>query len=79
MRHQWRCSRSFQEQPDGQHRWDQAYLLLVRWSCAAPPDIGTPWAHPACADDADDTEEGAHASSDLRAGLDPQPGSHPDH
>jgi hypothetical protein len=72
MRHQWRCSRSFQEQADGQRRWDQAYLLLVRWSSVAQPDRDPPVVDPTVP--AGNDEEVAHASSDLRAGLDPKPG-----
>ena len=71
MRHQWHCSRSFHEQPDGQHRWDQAYLLLVRWSSTAQPEVDPPLGEPAGAAHAEDVEEEAHACGDLRPGLDP--------
>lgn len=75
MRHSWRCSRSFQELADGQRRWDQAYQLLFRWA-AERKDTGTA---PPDAPALPDTEEVAHASGDLRAGLHQPAGADPDH
>lgn len=75
MRHSGRCSRSFQEVSDGQRRWDEAYQLLCRWA-AGPKDTGTT---PPEAAVSPETEEVAHASSDLRAGLHQPTSADPDH
>jgi hypothetical protein len=75
MRHSWRCSRSFEEHPDGQRRWDHAYQLLLHWS-ALPKDTGS--APPGTAV-SPDPEEVAHASGDLRSRLHPPAGADPDY
>ena len=31
MKRAWRVRRTVQQLPDGQHRWDRAYQLLLRW------------------------------------------------
>jgi len=79
MRHQWRCSRSFQEQADGQRRWDHAYLLVVRWANSVPTEADRAVPDATGAVDPVGTEEVTHARGDLRAGFDPEPGKQSDH
>jgi hypothetical protein len=79
MRHQWRCSRSFQEQADGQRRWDQAYLLVVRWANSVPTDGDNSISDVTGAGDPEGTKEVAHARRDLRPGFNPEPGQQSDH
>ena len=67
MKHAWKTRRTLLPQADGQRRWDQAYQLLLQWTQASvPPPPQT-------------TEEVAHVSSDLCAGLDPKASADPDH
>jgi hypothetical protein len=38
----WRIRRELVVHPDGQHRWDRAYQLLLAWTTPAPPGATTP-------------------------------------
>jgi hypothetical protein len=40
MKHRWTVRRQFQETLDAQHRWDQAYQLVLAWS--SPPVAAAP-------------------------------------
>ena len=57
MKRQWRIRRTTASQVNGQQRWDQAYQLLLRWTCPTPPDPTEAASTP--------TQEVDHARSDL--------------
>ena len=78
MRHQWRPHRTFRDQSDGQRRCDQAYQFLLQWAGQQPATAAAsgPGVVGGCSHA---LEETAHASSTLRAGLDPPPSPDPDH
>jgi hypothetical protein len=65
MKHQWKIQREVMEYPDGQKRWDRAYLLILEIAHSAEEKRKTV------------IPEVNHASSDLCEGLDPtsSPGS----
>lgn len=63
MKPQWKLCRQVTEYPDGQSRWDRAYLLLLEI------------AHLVEANQTQTSPEVQHASSDLCAGVDPAPGT----
>ena len=72
-RQQWIVRRQPVGHPSAQRRWDRAYPLLLQPTVApaglpAPPTA--PW---------DLAEENRHASSRLRQGVEPKPGSDTDH
>ncbi len=59
MKHQWQVKRTVKESPDGQKRWDRAYLLVLAITRSIEPGQEQPKA------------EVNHASSDLCPGIDP--------
>jgi len=65
MKHQWKIQREVKEYPDGQKRWDLAYLLILEIARSAEEKQQTV------------ILEVSHASSNLCEGLDPasSPGS----
>ncbi len=72
-RQQWIVRRQLVGHPAAQRRWDRAYQMLLQAALApaglpAPPTA--PW---------DLAEENRHASSRLRQGVEPKPGSDTDH
>lgn len=67
MKRQWTIHRDVKEYPDGQKRWDQAYLLILEIARSAKED----WKI--------EDPEVRHASSDLCESLDPTSGPGSDH
>jgi hypothetical protein len=67
MKHQWTIHREVKEYPDGQKRWDRAYLLNLEIARSVEEKRKTV------------ILEVSHASSDLCEGLDPASGSRSDH
>jgi hypothetical protein len=61
MKRQWKKHRNVQEYPDGQSRWDRAYLLVLEIARSVETDQ-TPA-----------NLEVQHASSDLCESIDPSP------
>ena len=59
MKSQWKIHREVQEYPNGQDRWDRAYLLILEIVHSAVVDLGQP------------NLEVSHASSDLCESIDP--------
>ena len=72
-RQQWIVRRQPVGHPTAQRRWDRAYQVLLQ---AAVAPAGLPALPPAPSDLA---EENRHASSRLRQGFEPKPGSDADH
>ena len=58
MKRQWKIRREVQEYPNGQDRWDRAYLLILEIAHSVDANPGQP------------SLEVSHASSDLCAGID---------
>ncbi len=67
MKHEWQVKRTVKESPDGQKRWDRAYLLVLELTQPIEQGQGQPKA------------EVNHASSDLCPGIDPTAGPNADH
>lgn len=67
MKHQWQKKRTVKESPDGQRRWNQAYLLILEITRTIEESRGQP------------TAEVNHASSDLCPGIDPTTGASANH
>ena len=65
MKRQWKIHRKVQEYPDGQSRWDRAYLLVLE--IARSVESAQTQTSP----------EVQHASSNLCEGLDPTPSASP--
>jgi hypothetical protein len=63
----WRVHRRPSPRPDGQQRWDRAYLLLLQW---IQP---TPQAWP---DQEKEEEEDSHDGRSVCTGLNPAPDPH---
>ncbi len=63
MKRQWKIHRKVQECPDGQSRWDRAYLLVLEI------------ARSATLDQTQTDLEVQHGSSDLCEGIDPTSGT----
>lgn len=61
MKRQWKIHRKVQECPDGQSRWDRAYLLVLEIARSVEMD------------QTQTSLEVKHASSDLCKGVDPTP------
>jgi hypothetical protein len=72
-RQQWIVRRQPVGHPSAQRRWDRAYQVLLQ---AAVAPAGLPAPPPAPLNLA---EENRHASSRLRQGFEPKPGSGADH
>ena len=72
VKHAWRVRRELQGSPDGQRRWDRAYQLLLEWTA-------TDGQLPSVAQGEVEAQEGKHESGDLRAGVNPAPGTAADH
>ena len=68
MDRQWRVQRQVLAVPDGQRRWDQAYLRLLSWAAAAAPP-------PATVVSDQQRWEVHDARRDLCAGIDAAPGT----
>jgi hypothetical protein len=72
-RQQWMVCRQPVGHPAAQRRWDRAYQLLLQATVAPaglPAPLAAPW---------EIAEEGRHANSRLRQGLEPKPSSGADH
>ena len=69
-RQQWIVRRQPVGHPTAQRRWDRAYQVLLQATVAPAGLPAPPW---------NLTEENRHASSRLRQGLEPKPGSGADH
>jgi hypothetical protein len=67
MKRQWTIHREVKEDPVGQKRWDQVYLLILEIARSAEEN----WKK--------DVSEVNHASSDLCKSLDPTSGPGSDH
>jgi hypothetical protein len=67
MKRHWTIHREVKECPDGQKRWDRAYLLILEIARSAEEKRRTA------------IPEVSHANSDLCQGLDPASGSRSDH
>ena len=67
MKPQWTIHREMKDCPDGQKRWDRAYLLILE--IARSSEANQEKAIP----------EVSHASSDLCEGLDPAASAGADH
>lgn len=67
MKRQWMIHREVKEYPDGQKRWDRAYLLILEIARSAEEKRKT------------EIPEVNHANSDLCEGLDPASGPGPNH
>ena len=65
MKRQWKIYREVQESPNGQSRWDRAYLLVLEIARSVE------------ATQTKTSLEVQHASSDLCPGLDPAPSPSP--
>ena len=65
MKRQWKIHREMTEYPDGQKRWDRAYLLLLE--IARSTEMNQTRTSP----------EVQHASSDLCQGVDPTSNTSP--
>ena len=65
MKRQWKIYRELQECPNGQSRWDRAYLLALEIAHSVEVSQMQP------------ILEVQHASSDLCTGLDPAPSPSP--
>ena len=65
MKRQWQVHRTMTQSEDGQKRWDRAFLMILEISQTLDQNRAKPM------------EEVNHASSDLCAGLDPEPGPRP--
>jgi len=61
MKRQWKIHRKVQEYPDGQSRWDRAYLLVLEIARSVETD------------QTQTSLEVQHASSDLCESIDPSP------
>ena len=72
-RQQWVVRRQPVGHPTAQRRWDRAYQLLLQ-ATGAPVSLPAP---PAALWEV--AEESRHASSRLRQGFEPKPGSDADH
>lgn len=73
----WRLRRRPSPRPDGQQRWDRAYLLLLQWTQPSPtshqPPLQPPTQLPLLADY---EEEDSHNGRAVCARLDPAPNPH---
>jgi len=67
MKRQWKIHRKVQERPDGQSRWDRAYLLVLEITRSVE------------ANQMQTSLEVQHASSDLCEGVDPTPSTSANH
>jgi hypothetical protein len=67
MKHEWQVKRAMVEHPDGQRRWDRAYLCLLRW------------AHEQEETQPPQKQEASHESCPLRTSFDSQAGRNPNH
>jgi len=67
MKHQWQVKRTVKESPDGQKRWDRAYLLVLEITRSIETGQEQPKA------------EVNHASSDVCPGIDPTTGASANH
>jgi hypothetical protein len=66
MKHKWQVKREIVAYPDGQRRWDKAYLCLLRW------------AHEREVTRISQKQEVSHESSSLCPRFDPQTSRNPD-
>lgn len=66
----WRLHRQPSPRPDGQQRWDRAYLLLLQWTHPSPSPQPPTWARPLPG------QEDSHDGRPVRARLDPAPVPH---
>jgi hypothetical protein len=71
---QWRLRRQPSPRPDGQQRWDRAYLHLLHWT--QPPLAPQPPVQPL---PRQEKEEDSHDARPVCARLDPAPGPHANH
>lgn len=67
MKRQWKIQRKVQEHPDGQSRWDRAYLLVLEIARSIEVD------------QMQTSLEVQHASSDLCESVDPTPSTSANH
>jgi len=74
----WRLHRQPSPRPDGQQRWDRAYLLLLQWTQPAPASPPQPQP-PTQARLLPDQEEDSHDGRPVRPCLDPAPSPHANH
>jgi hypothetical protein len=65
MKRQWKVHREVMEYPDGESRWDRAYLLILEIARSIE------------ANQMRTSSEVQHASSDLCQGIDPAPSASP--
>ena len=65
MKHEWQIKRETMEHPDGQRRWDRAYLCLLRW------------AHEREGTQITQKQEVPHEGGDLCTGIDSQASRNP--
>ena len=62
MKRQWQVHRTVKQSEDGQKRWDRAFVLILEIRQTLKQEQRKA------------NEEVNHASSDLCAGIDPEPG-----
>ena len=74
MRRSLTVRRTVQELPNGEHRWDRAYQLLLRWAQDAHIERAARDVAPA-----DLTQEVSDESSGVRTRIDTAAGSDPIH
>ena len=67
MKRQWQKKRTVKESPDGQQRWDQAYLLILEMTRSIEQTKNQP------------KVEVNDASSDICQSIDPATSTNPDH
>jgi hypothetical protein len=71
MKHPWTKHRVLLEHPDGLHRWDRAYQLLMLWSVAPTPN------DPPEPSDPNQLQEDHHAGQCVCASIDAASSSKP--
>jgi hypothetical protein len=72
----WRLHRQPSPRPDGQQRWDRAYLLLLQWTQPAPSSQPATQPRPL---PGQEQEEDSHDGRVVCARLDPAPDAHANH
>ncbi len=69
---QWRVRRQPSPRPDGQQRWDRAYLYLMQWAHLSAPTQPMPGQ-----EKEQEKEEDSHDGRSVCARLEPAPNAHP--
>jgi hypothetical protein len=67
----WRLRRRPAPRPDGQQRWDRAYLHVLQWAQLSAPTQPEP--------DQEDSQEDSHDHRFVCSRLEPAPDQHPNH